>query len=111
MDKKEKDRVEAKEELLKTLKPGDTVYTVLRHVSRSGMLRHIDVYTLKDNKPVWLTYWVSKLLDYKLAKYDNGLKVSGCGMDMGFHVVYSLSYSLFHETHDRPGYVLNHRWL
>jgi hypothetical protein len=32
--------------------------------------------------------------------------VQGCGMDMGFHVVYSLSQTLFND-----GYALKQRWL
>ena len=110
--KKEREILEAKQELLKTLKPGDTLYTKVNHVSRSGMMRHIDVYVMRDNSPQWLTYWVSKLLQWPLAKHDNGIKVSGCGMDMGFHLVYSTSYSLFHDQDiDRPGYALKQRWL
>jgi hypothetical protein len=41
MNKKEIEQAEAKAALLKILKPGDTVNTILRHVSRSGMMRHI----------------------------------------------------------------------
>lgn len=36
----------------------------------------------------------------------NGIKVEGAGMDMGFHLVYSLSQRLFGD-----GYKLSHRWL
>ena len=41
MAKKEKERDEARERLLEMLRPGDTVHTILRHVSRSGMSRSI----------------------------------------------------------------------
>ena len=85
---------ECKEALLKYLQPGDTVYTVLRHVSRSGMYRVIDLYIYKDNQPIRLSGYAADLLE----GYDtnhNGCKASGCGMDMGFHLVYNLSHQLF----------------
>jgi hypothetical protein len=82
---------------LKTqLSPGDTVYCVLRHVSRSGMMRHIDFYKMTDDGPQWLSPNVAEALDYPTS--DSGaLKVGGCGMDMGFHVVYTLSRTLFRD--------------
>ena len=43
------ERDEAREKLRKWLKPGDTVYTVLRHVSRSGMMRTIQVIHLEGH--------------------------------------------------------------
>lgn len=87
---------EAREFLLRVLKPGDTVFTVLRNVSRSGMSRNIDLYLLGQDEKLYLTYSVAALLGYSRAK-DGSIKVSGCGMDMGFHVVYSLSRVLFLE--------------
>jgi hypothetical protein len=91
---KQQERDEAIERLKTMLKPGQTVYTVLRHVSRSGMSRTIDLYTFdkKGNKQ-YLTYNAAKALDYR--QNDEGLVVGGCGMDMGFLVVYSLSRVLW----------------
>ena len=129
----------ARDRLLKLLKPGDTVYTKLNHVSRSGMLRSIDVYIFRDNAPLRLTYDVGLVTGYKHHK-DGGLKLHGCGMDMGFSLVYNLSRALygsgyaciedqergircpsaFHvNTRDKTikepihkdGYALNHRWM
>jgi hypothetical protein len=54
---KERQKAEAIVHLREVLKPGDTVYTVLRHVSRSGMSRNIDLY-MADNKPVWISAYV-----------------------------------------------------
>ncbi len=96
---------EAKERLLERLKPGDTVYTTLKHVSSSGMYRAIDVHIIRDNEPVWIASRVAKLV----GKWDDRREcvgVSGCGMDMGFHIVHSLAHKLFGD-----GYKLNHRWL
>lgn len=89
-------------QLRQWLKPGDTVYTVLRHVSRSGMQREIGVVLLltgrqeKGSEIVDLhpNYLVSKVLGWPTGERD-GIKVDGCGMDMGFHLVYSLSRCLF----------------
>lgn len=82
------------------------VYTILRHVSSSGMSRRIDLYVIRDNKPQFLTGWASHALGYKHHE-RGGLVVGGCGMDMGFHVVYSLSSKLY----GGDGYVLRHEWL
>jgi len=97
MTKKEKDaqREEARERLLAMLKPGDTVYTVLRHVSASGMARWISPLITGEDGPYDLTYWVARLLDERVDQKHYGVKVVGCGMDMGFHLVYNLSSVLF----------------
>jgi len=38
------------------------------------------------------------------------LRVGGCGMDMGFHIVYSLSLALYGSAND-GGYTLSQEWL
>lgn len=96
---------EAIDSLKNTLKEGDTIYTVLRHVSRDGMSRQIDVYVIRNNEPRYLSYWTAKALDYRQAK-NGAAQVGGCGMDMGFHLVDSLSYALFKKP-----YALQQRWL
>ena len=83
--------------LKKILRPGDTVYTVLRHVSSSGMSRRIDVYVIKDNRPRWLTSLVSDACGYSRYKQHGPLVVGGTGMDMGFAVVYDLARTVFHD--------------
>lgn len=122
------------------IKPGDTVYTVLKHTSRSGMYRVIDLFIMQNNQPFRITGWAAALLE----GYDNrheGAKAHGCGMDMGFHLVYNLSYTLFPNgfecvgrdkdgysrcpsndhsngdrdytphTHKSGGYAINHKWM
>ena len=85
-----------RKDLLKYLKPGTTVYTILRHVSASGMSRRIDVviFDKKENRPLTLTWDTSVMLGYRISN-RGGLVVSGCVMDMGFSVVYNLSQSLY----------------
>jgi hypothetical protein len=127
---REEKRAEAIRDLRKMLKPGDTVYTVLRHVSASGMTRGIDLYIIRKNVPVWITAYVGHAIDSPQSLKDwreqRGLRVQGCGMDMGFHVVYSLGCALFPKGfkvegrgrngdtsgHDNDGgYALNQKWL
>jgi uncharacterized Zn ribbon protein len=97
----------AKQSLLNILKDGDTVYTILRHVSASGMSRRIDLYTFRDNKPVYLSGYYAMMQGEEPPR--DGYKVGGCGMDMGFHLVYCLSSKLYGG--DRGGYELRHEWL
>lgn len=121
--------------LRKYFKPGDTAYTQLLSVSSSGMSRHIAVIATEaqtveeyDGKkrrvyvPVNISALVGGLLDYKQAK-DGGLVVGGCGMDMGFHVIYAMSSHMWPKGTPKPhgrrngepdssgGYAINHRWL
>lgn len=91
---KQADRDEAIARLRSYLSPGDTVYCILRHVSRSGMQRRIDLYSIKNGQPFWLSGLAAKALGYRLSD-EQGLVVGGCGMDMGFHLVYSLGRVLF----------------
>ena len=71
----------------------DTVYGIVRHVGASGMSRDIDLYIIRDNRPVYLTGYASTILDYPMAK-NRGMKVGGCGMDAVFHCVSSLAYAI-----------------
>ena len=101
---------EAIKRLKEEIKKGDTLYTQLNHVSQSGMTRHISVRQIKKNYPLDWTRLVSIALDWKEAKNRfgnyNGIKVGGCGMDMGFHLVYTLSNVLYND-----GYAIKHSWL
>jgi hypothetical protein len=111
---KEKQKAYSKARLLEMLSHGDTVYTVMRHVSASGMSRRIDLYTMRDNRPQYLSGYASILTGWRL--HDNGgIVVGGCGMDMGFHLVYTLSSILFRdnpiEGRTHSGYELRHEWL
>ena len=137
----ERDEVIA--DLRETLKPGDTIHTVLRHRSRSGIMRAIDLYLFKadnDGKLCkwWLSWRAAKALGWTFSDKYDALIVDGCGMDMGFHAVYSLSRILFpdgfdclgdashcpandhHNIRDRAkvphhhndgGYALRHEWI
>lgn len=132
------------------IKPGDTVYTILDHVSSSGMSRAIRVvvpYTRDDGSIDHLhpNYAVGLVLGLRRWKRNgreqDALIIGGCGMDMGFQLVYLLSHALYPDyaclgkgkcpsnyhvncrrvpNPDGPerfdllhtdGYALRHRWL
>ena len=100
MDKKDLER------LLKEWFPkGSTAHTSIRHVNPKGTSRHIKVFAISGERIQNVSYYVSKLLNWKLTKND-GVFVSGCGMDMGFHLVYTLSSILY-----KDGYALTHRYI
>lgn len=92
---KDMDRVTAILDLRDILKPGMTIYTTLRHVSRSGMQRVIDLHIIEDNEPRWIGYTVARATERRYDDRKQGLVIGGCGMDMGFHVVHNLGYALF----------------
>jgi hypothetical protein len=91
---KEQEKQEAIDQIKKYVKPGNTLYTVLRNVSRSGMYRHIDLYAIVDNEMVYLSGYAATALDWPRGK-DGAIGVSGCGMDIGFHLVYNLGWAVF----------------
>ena len=114
MNAKEKQTNEALGKCRDHFKEGDTVYTICDHVSQSGMTRHIRLVTLHALEdggmyPLHPNWAVGEALEYRVTRSKMGndcLVVSGCGMDMGFHVVDTLSWKLFGE-----GYKLQHEWL
>jgi hypothetical protein len=84
------------------------IYCVLRSVSKSGMSRVIDFYTIENDKPQYLSGLISMALSYRMAK-NGGLVVGGCGMDMGFHVVYTVASVIYGG--DRGGYEIKSEWI
>lgn len=103
------------------LLPGKQLYTVLRHVSKSGLTHWIAVLVIDDGH-VWDITWhtglvLGRRVDDKTG--GRGVKVKGAGMDMGFELVYNLGRALYPYTGpngdtDRPrdpGYSFRHRWL
>ena len=106
----ERDEYVAK--LRETLKPGDTLHTVLRSVSRSGMSRVIDVYHFYTDpktgeiRQEWLSYWIAKACEFSFQDKSGaheGIKIGGCGMDMGFEIVYTLGRTLYPDGFECAG--------
>lgn len=94
------------ENLQSMLKAGDVVYTKLDSVSSSGMSRVISVYIARmgDDRYylgaiphiVNISYLVGKATERSLTN-SGGVRARGCGMDMGFELIYTLSRKLFPE--------------
>lgn len=135
-----RDRDEAVAWLRAELAPGDTLYTVVRHVARSGMSRSISVV-----RPVLahdasscvefmrrgsellelevLDYWISRGIGHRISRQHGGIVMGGAGMDMGFSLIYRVGQALWPNGTVRPhsqrngqpdtdgGYALKHRWL
>ena len=97
------EKARAVERLRAILKPGDTVYCILRHRSASGMSRVIEFIAIKDNRPRRLSGYISTALDMPYHRDHDGVKVRGCGMDMDFHVVYNLDRALFPDGYGVMG--------
>jgi hypothetical protein len=96
------------------------------------MSRNIDLYYMQDGKPQWISAYVGHAIGSPQSRKNwersQGLTVGGCGMDMGFALVYDLSRTLFPDGfklakdqygrngdksgYDRDGgYALRHQWL
>ena len=109
-------------DLRKLLKAGATVYTSCDHVARSGMSRHISLYIVHKGEIVNITRRAAVITGWKQSN-NGGLIIGGCGMDMGFHAVYTLGRYLWPKGTRKPhgtrngspdrdgGYALNHSWL
>jgi hypothetical protein len=111
---KEQERESARAYLLSILNKQNkpTLYTNLKSVSSSGMSRDMKVLAVVEGEIVDITYYVGKL-DIGTIKERNGqrvIRVGGCGMDMGFHVVYSVSAVLY-GYEERGAYTIRHEWI
>lgn len=96
-------RDEAKKTLRTLLKPGDTVKTIARHVARSGMSRSISIVISGKDGAHEITYLAARAMGDKIDPKNGGIKVSGCGMDMGFSLVYNLGWTLWPSGHPCTG--------
>jgi hypothetical protein len=105
-------RQEAIARLKEIIRPGMTVHTILRHRSASGMTRSIDVKLIVAGKefphePVvcHIGYSVAQAIGLAYDETNEGVKVRGFGMDMGYHLVDQLDDVL------GGGYKLRQAWL
>ena len=105
----------ARERLLSYyIKEGQTVYTSVKSVSSSGMSRTMSLYVVDGDRIQNITYYVAQALEWPLVEKNGSrvLRVGGCGMDMGFHTVYTLARVLFAvSVEGDAGYSLRHEWL
>jgi len=108
--------------LLETLKPGQTVFCTLRHVSASGMQRRISLHVIKDDEIFQIDHLAARAMGDRIHD-KGGIVVNGCGMDMGFSLVYNLGLTLWPngtlaphgsrngEPDSDGGYALKSRWI
>ena len=89
--------------LIHELRADQTIYSIIRHVSKSGMSRHISFFYIDNQRPYWITHDIHQLLGYKMNKYHDAIIVGGCGMDMAWSVVNNLEAELnFTYKETRP---------
>lgn len=93
--KAQTEREEATAFLRERIKPGETLYTIVRHVARSGMSRKISALQLEGAQHWDWSLKIGKAIGMPVDRDLGAVKVGGCGMDMGFHLVYELSRCLF----------------
>jgi len=92
--------LEAKNSLKEILRPGDSISVHLNSVSSSGMTRHLTFLIARidgNGIPfIWnITRLVAKATGLRYNDKKEDLVVGGCGMDMGFAVVYDLGRAMF----------------
>lgn len=125
-EQKEQDRQEAIARLRALAPAKSTIYVVVKHVSRSGMQRHIAAFIQTPTGLRNISGDVAEIVGWKWLD-DDSVAVSGCGMDMGFHLVYTLASYVWRNTPEaaayademkdskwRSGdasYLYSHRWL
>ena len=75
----------------------------------------MSLYIVKDNRLVNITYYAAHALEWPLTDKNGSrvMRVSGCGMDMGFHAVYTLASVIFGSTVPAgdAGYSLKQEWI
>ena len=115
-------------DLKSLIKPGSVIYTKLESVSASGMSRRISVYVVRPAKKGEaarisnISYSVSVATGDRMSE-KGGIVATGCGMDMGFAIVYALGRALWPKGTTKPhgtrngapdkdgAYVLKHEWI
>lgn len=115
-------RAQVLRDIKKIVKPGQTIYCTLRHVSASGMQRRISLHTIHKGELVSLDFSTA-ILTGRTRSDKGGIVCNGCGMDMGFDLVYSLGYAIWPKGTPKPhgrrngepdsdgGYALKHCWI
>ena len=108
---KRRAKAEAVAYLREILAPGSVVCATVRTVSRSGMSRRIDLYTIASDgdggrpRLAYLSGLAAAVLGWPCNA--DGIRVDGCGMDMRFHLVEALSFALFgFEQKPEGGYAV-----
>lgn len=83
------------------------VYVSVGSVAKSGMSRRIKLYLIVEGEIIRISHLVAKVLGSNLN--DNGVRIDGCGMDMGFAIVEHLEWKLNKVL--GTIFKLKHEWL
>lgn len=112
----------ARSELRKVIAPSQTVWTNLLHASASGMSRRISLSIVEGERIRNIDVLAADAIDYTLSP-KGGIVIGGCGMDMGFALVYALGCALWRKGTPEPhgkrngepdnngGYALKQEWM
>lgn len=91
------------------------IYQLVRSVARSGMSRVISTYAVSDGQLVCLDWAIGTLVG---GLKREGVRISGCGMDMGFalmdhalHEAYKAKLEAVPYTERPNGNDIDRRWL
>jgi hypothetical protein len=115
-------RKQVKTELLQRIAPRQKIYCNLLSVSASGMSRRIDLLIVENGEIKNISFAASIVTGRKHSD-KGGIVCNGCGMDMGFDLVYSLGSALWRDGTPAPhgsrngepdssgGYALKHEWI
>lgn len=84
-------------ELEQWIKKGDTIYSVVTTVSRSGLSRRAKFYVVVDGRIVPITYLIADALGETI-KYDE-VVLKGVGLDVCFDAVLRTGRLLYQESY------------
>ena len=85
---------------------GAKLYTIVRHVSKSGMQRSIQLLIASDEGIEDISYRAAKVLGSRTDRNNGGIVVRGGGMDMTWLIVANLSRALYGEDRKLTRYTL-----
>lgn len=98
------DIAEARERLEKLITPGTKIYTTVKHVSRSGMMRVISAHVIdEDREPRDISRDAAILTGSTFDRDRWGVKMGGVGMDMTFALVYNIGRALYADGYKCSG--------
>jgi len=108
---REAKKEEAITKLRELLPEGSTISLSLSHVSRSGMSRVIKC--IADDRDI--SYFVANATENPWVDgYIGGVRIGGCGMDMGFTLIDQLAHVLYGKPlrqSSNKEESIGHRWL
>lgn len=105
MRRNKSDEQHAEEMLRRFCPAGSKIKGVVTNVARSGMSRSIRFFVVSDGEMQEITGYICTLGIAGAVFTRHGARVPGCGMDMIFHTIHSLSYRLYND-----GYALTQQY-